>query len=483
MAGETAGGQLKLAGHLFGYGSDFFPGPLTISGDASITPETSQAYDQVWSVRATEVELHRAYFACLNDPNCDITSAFPFGYTIPQGFIDWPAEGNISAGQAPYLAPFFDNDQDGSYEPFDGDHPCVPGDQALFSIFNNKLSAHTETNGQPIGVEVHMMPFAYESEDLALAQTVFIHYKIINRSTQDLHDFRMGFFMDPDLGCANDDFLGTDVGRSMFYVYNWDDVDEPCLGALGYGPQPPAFGMAVLTGPRMDADGSDNINEPLVPAFNGSGFDDGMIDNERYGLCNTMQWNREGAFAVSDPSIPAHFHGFLRSQWKDGTPQTYGGIGYDLDTGAIASNFLYPDDSDPFGVGTNGVPQSPWHETQQQPQDRRGVASMGPITFAPGDEQEILIAYVYARATSGGALASVTALQHRVDSIATFAATIPGIMAPGSPCDALPLSIAQHAKNTTALNVYPMPANDHATIVTSNQGTGRTIQILDAHGG
>lgn len=478
---RTNDGQLKTAIDLYGAGTDFFPGPLTVTGDASITPEVSAAYDHVWNIRAVDVERHRAYFNCLSDPECDLGTTFPEGYVTPQEFITWPAMGDTDQGQAQYLAPFFDYNMDGSYSALDGDHPCIPGDQALFSIFNDNLAPHTESSGDPIGVETHVTSFAYTSEEPALEQTVFMHYKIINRSSQVVEDMRVGLFMDADLGCATDDFIGTDVGRSLFYVYNWDDFDQTCNGAPGYGPQPPAFGMVVLRGLRMDSDEQDNENTPSLPAYNGTGFNDGLVDNERYGLCGVMQWFREGFIAVTDPTLPIHFDRFLRSTWKNGVHLTYGGSGYSEDPLSIPCDFFYPGDSDSEGIGSNSIPMEPWSEVAQYPLDRLGVGSIGSVTLQPGEMNDFLIAFVYGRAQSGGAIASVAALQHRVDSVSTFARSLPELTDASGICDQIiGTSIRPSRSWNGRLALHPVPVKDVITMTGTSNGS--SIEVLDGHG-
>ena len=487
MAGVAPGGQLKMAAHLFGGDSerDFFPGPLTVDGSASITPEVSQQYDQVWSILRADVDQHRAWSACVSDPNCDVDEEFPNGYTVPAAFLNWPALGDVEAGQALYLAPFVDYDEDGNYDPYSGDYPCVPGDQALYVIFNDKADVHTQSGSQPIGVEVHMTLFAYDSDDPALAQTIFVRYRIINRGTQTLEGFRLAHFADLDIGCSEDDHVGTDVGRALVYAVNGDDVDQNCLGVEGYGDQPPAFGMAILHGPLMDADGLDNADDPALPAFNGTGYSDGYIDNERHGLSNAMYFMREGVNTeMTDPGLAVHYYNYIRSSWKNGLPLSYGGNGYSTVPEAFEALFAFQGDTDPQGLGTEGVPQAPWTEATagNVPGDRRALAAMGPITLEPGQTQDLLVGYVYARATSGGAAASVVALQQRTDIIRAFAETIPGIMAPGNACDALPTGIVDVIVEPEVLELFPVPANDRIIVRTGSLKPGTQLQLIDGRG-
>ncbi|MBL7953126.1 MAG: T9SS type A sorting domain-containing protein [Flavobacteriales bacterium] len=488
-SGVTSDGQVRVAAHLFNDGSDFYPGPLTVDGLASVTQETMDAYDHVWSVTAAQVAMHRAYFACMNDPNCVVEDLFPDGYTIPPDFFTWPAMGDVSLGQATYLAPFVDFDLDGDYDPAQGDHPCILGDQALYAIFNDKGGPHQTSGSLEIGLEVHMMAFAYD-DDAALDQTVFVQYKIIDRGTLSLSEFFISHYADLDLGCSDDDVIGTDAQRAMVHIANGDATDDGCIGgATGYGVAPPAFGMVSLKGPLLEADGLDNA--PLAEELyvNGTGFGDGIVDNERFGLSNSMAFYREGPQAMTDPANQAAFMGYARATWKDGMLQTHAGTGYSSSPSVIPTLFAFPGDTDPNGTGTNGIPQSPWSATLSTLtgiRDPRVVANMGHGQLEPGEHINLLMAYVYARPGDPDPLASVAALQTRVDSVRAFADELPGMFdAPEEAslnCNGAPIVNRVSDLKRAALNVYPVPAHDRLFLRTAGFAPGDALIILDARG-
>jgi len=486
IGGITSDSQLRIAAQMYealGAG-DFYPGPLTIDGSASITPEVSQQYDQVWSVLRSDIDQHLAWIACLSDPNCDIEAEFPNGYIMPASFLNWPALGDVEAGQDLYLAPFIDFDGDGNYDPFSGDYPCVPGDQALYAIFNDAAGPHVLTGSPPIGLEIHMMPFAYHTGDPAIDQTVFVHYRIINRGTLTLTGTRIGMFQDFDIGCANDDYVGTDAKRNLTYGLNSDNFDEDCLGSAGYGEKPPTFGSVILKGPLMDADATDNLQQNTIPAWNGTGFGDGPIDNERGGLAYSHHFYREGDPAVLDPYTGIDFYNALSGIWKDNIPQSYGGTGYSVDPNAVPARFVFPGDSDPLGVGTGGVVLPPWTEESagNTAYDPRIVSAMAPFTLEPGMVQEILMAFIYARSPLGEPHSSVDALRSRADSVRAFAANIPGIMAPGSLCDQLPTGVLEVIAEPTPLELFPVPATDRIIVRTGDLKAGTYVRIIDGRG-
>lgn len=487
MGGETNGGLLRVSKSFYAQDEteSFYPGPLSLSfgyTDAA----TSQAYNQVWNVTREQVERHLLFFTCMADPSCSINDEFPTGYIIPSGIATWPAMGNGAANYEAYLAPFFDFDQDGTYDAQAGDAPCILGDQALFSVFGDYLSLSA---GQPaLRVEVQQMPFAFASGDPALDQTVFVRYHLINRSNQTYNNMMIGFFNDFDLGCANDDFIGCDPSRNLAYVYNWSDFDPTCLGTVGYGQQPPAFGMVLLKGPLQDPDGQANPAGSLLPQWNGHGFGDNFVDNERHGLSHFLYFNRETPnVAATDPVIPQHYYNYMRGIWRDGVTMTYGGNGYSTSPDAIPARFMYPGANDPVGAGTGGLPQAPWSDADMTLVDRRGVMSSGPITLEPGEHVDLLFAYVYARAGSGGAFASVAALQARVDSVRAFAQTLPIWDVPenqpyaGMCVDHATIGIGE-ASATRALTFYPSPADDIAHFAAPLALVGGVLTLRDATG-
>ncbi len=482
VGGLDSAGMLHLAAERFEQeGMDWFPGPL--GTNAGISGPTMLAYDQLWKVNRSDVLQQIAYFNCLADPNCDEQAEFP-GYTVPAYFHSWPAHGDQALGQALNLADFYDYDQDGLYNPDNGDAPCVPGDQALFSIFNDNLEAHGESAGHPIGLEVQFTPFAYNSSNAAVDQTVFIRYRIINRGALTLHDTYIGLWNDFDIGGATDDYVQCDVGRSLFYGFNGDLMDEDANGQLGYGANPPAFGEVILQGPHMDADGADNTDVNSLPGYNGTGFNDGIADNEHIGMSHFVYFNNVQG-VTGDPNVAQDYYNYLEGRWKDGTPFTYSGTGYSTDSTAIPTDFMFPGNSDPLGVGTGGIVMPAWSEITEgnTPGDRRGLATMGPFTLLPGQQEDIVVAYVFTRAMSGGVEPSVQALKNNTDSVRAFARTIPGLLdGSGSACDQLPTAIARHSAATGGLRLFPIPATDQLHVVLPGSLHDADASVFDGQG-
>jgi len=398
IGGLENGAQLKLAAMTYRQdGSDFWPGPLDVA-DASVDDIVCSEFDRHWNISRTEVEEYAGYLDCINDPDCDVASEYP-GYVIPQAILEWP--GNRPDGANEQLAPYFDANGDGIYDPLSGDYPgydltgdvdcdnadILFGDQTLWWVFNDKGNIHTETGAEPIGLEVHAQAFAFATNDEVNNMT-FYAYKIINRSTFTLEETYFGQWVDPDLGQYQDDYVGCDVDRGLGYCYNGDENDE---GATGYGANPPAIGVDFFRGPLADEnDGIDNDR-------------DGVIDEpgEQIIMSKFVYYNNDFT-VIGNPEVASHYYNYLRGIWKDNTDIVDNGVNGHEPTGGTGpvADFMFP--GDPV-AGTG------WTEVTagNTPADRRFLQSAGPFTLQPGAVNYITVGVVWARATSGGRLASV----------------------------------------------------------------------------
>ena len=403
-------------------GKDFSTGPLRTDGTASIDSVTANNWNRLWTVDRSEIDQ---FIQCHNNP-----SSCP-GYIIPNSILEWPVHGNVSLGQSHDLAPFVDVNNDGQYNPVDGDYPRIRGDRAIFFIFNDSGEPNTETGGTPLGVEIQAMAYAFNCpQNDAFNNTIFMNYKIINRSNKNYYYVYLGLFTDIDIGYHLDDYIGCDVARGSYYGYNGDPFDGD-TNSNGYGALPPAQAVTILAGPLKNPDGLDNpkydnnglqiCNESL----NGFHFGDGIVDNERLGLSGFIYFNNTTAGAppyMQDPVSATEYYNYLQGIWKDGTQMTYGGDAH-AGTGAYGPvcKFMFPGDSDSCNWGTGGVPPNgPVYWTEETahnlPNDRRGLGVTGPFKFSAGATEELDFAFVYGR-TTDSTISSVDVMKANIDVV------------------------------------------------------------------
>lgn len=531
MGGKDETGQLKIAALCFrNDGSDFWAGPLSVNypdlPDVNYDPSdpvtdlTVRAYGGVTDITAAECQAWDKFFpmskalvirfsvwweACspnsptANSSDCNDISSVPSNEELASIEL-WPAHGDYEGKQQDYyLAPFYDRNTNGSYEPDQGDYPWYDdilgrddiecgvdrrvslfGDNTIWWVFNDKGNIHGNSGGQPIGMEIRAQAFSFATAD-EINRMTFYNYEMINRSTQTLTNTFFSQYVDSDLGGSTDDYVGCDVSRGLGYAYNGDNLDETNQG-IGYGDNPPAIGIDFFEGPYQDADGADNPGPVLDSATQtyvgptviqavaqggivykgiGVGYGDGIVDNERFGMRRFTYFTGNGAsFPYADPTTANQYYNFMEGSWADGSEMWYGGNGGNVGPQLLPSDYMFPGDSDPLHWATGGVdPGFDWTEVSAGTQkgDRRFVQSAGPFTLKPGAMNNITVGIVYGRAFTGGLFASVDAMK-RADTKAQ--ALFDACFRIISPPDAPQLSI-QELENELVLTLSNPPNSNN----------------------
>lgn len=354
LIGGLVDGDLRTSGSTYGP-FEFWPGPA----------------DSIQTAADCE-RFNRMYRIALRDIN-----AFEEGGEPPADLLEWPWQ---------LGAPVVDGDGNpDNYDLAGGDRPEILGSEMVYWIMNDVGGTHERTETEPLGIEVHGTAFAAPSSDPALDNATFYRYRIINRSDRPIEETYVGIFVDPDLGAAFDDYIGSDSLASLAYVYNADNDDEG-----QYGEAPPAVGFRMFDGPEASPDEYDNDY-------------DGAIDEvgERLRMSYFIYYNGGGG-VQGDPRNGEEFYGYMRGRWRDGQPITYGGDGRDFST--EPARFMYPADPPDFWSEMNYDGSNP-----RSPADRRFIQSMGPFALEPGEETELFVGILYARAEDN--LASLALLE------------------------------------------------------------------------
>ncbi len=374
--------DLKQAASTYGMGygdTDYWPGPLTPDG---ITEnETCANWDRHWKINQSEINGFLADFA---DGGVSVDD-------IPTSVAGWPARGNplffdIYGFELPNttqpLAPFFDTNGNGIYEPTDGDYPVIKGDQAVFWIFNDAGNVHTESEGSGyMRMEIHAMAYSYASTNENINNATFYDLKFISRAISPIRDAHIGLWIDPDLGCFTDDYFGSIPEKDMAFVYNQDaldgEVDCACpFGISTFCDEIPMMGIRMLKGVTAgrvyNADGELELPGPGIEP-------EVFVD---IGL-TSLTYHNNGAFTPAPPpgtdeaDTPMEYHNYLSGLWKDGTPMTNTGTGYNPGGGGETTTFAFdgnPSEGDQWSMCSENLPE----------QDRRMVLGSGPLHIQPG---------------------------------------------------------------------------------------------------
>lgn len=452
FGGLDNGNQLHVAAQTYLVGRDFSWGPLDTT--TGVNNDIGAQYIRIWKLNRADIDSFTLNFA-----NGNVQTG---AYVPVPDLLNWPA--NPYANFSKKLAPYFDLNSNGTYDPMvGGDYPKIKGDQAIYFIFNDNGGVHGKTGGLPFGIEIHGMAYAYGPGNKTnsfpqLAYTTFYNYRIINRSSNDYNNMYISIWSDVDVGYYGDDFIGSNVEGNYAYGYNGDATDETIGSIKGYEANPPAAGFQILKGPYAPAnDGIDNDN-------------DGVIDEScEQNLMNALTYFNNSftgiPIAQTDPDNAIQFYQYMTGYWKDGLPFTCGGNAYG---GAINTKFVYPGSS--YSTGPCGT--EIWNDPGP-PGDRRYILSSGPFNFKAHTEEEVEYAYV----TSFDSVTNdpVTRLMHDMEAIKVFSNTYDSFM----PCNSI-TSISETSSSAT-FNLYPNPANNTISIKTTKKING-TTEIIDMMG-
>lgn len=431
MAGIDPGGNFKMSVSN-SVGSDFKPGVL----DPFTAVPSGLLTNGPWRVTQADIEQHLADFADNGVIDNPIASVF-----------GWPGRDNSffsqfnSGAQLPQtpqgLASFFDADGNGKYDPDNGDYPALairgcaidqfPDEMVWFPIHDNVQ--HNVSASIPMLVEVHCTLFAYNCDNNnGLSNTIFAHYKLINRGFEALDSCYIGLFNDFTVGNVSDDYVGCDTVRNISYAYNADNNDAV------YGDQPPVMAVDLMRGPRKLVFNPDTLIE--------------------LGLTHAMLVNN-----------PDQLFNFQYYQLLSGT---------DPNAGLVPNNgVVFPDNPNIPG-GQSELAQN------TTPGKRATLMSCGPFRVFPGAVDEVAVAYSFAEGPSPVAAVQQIFNQSNVQQnlFDNCFAPLPGQDLCGNTTD-VPLGPtvlkAQIAPNPTTGLVRVQSASQPIVRVTVTDVQGRTV--------
>ncbi len=169
------------------------------------------------------------------------------GYTIPSGIKNWPANLYPQFGEKGDMAPYEDFNNNGIYDPENGDYPIIIGQEMVYMIFNDGNASHYDKISKVTGTEIHIAAYAFNDTTQHRDQNIYLNAFVKNRSSYNYPSFQAAFFLDFDIGNPSDDYCGSDSANSIAYAYNGDDFDNTySVNNLGFGENPPIVGVKPI---------------------------------------------------------------------------------------------------------------------------------------------------------------------------------------------------------------------------------------------
>lgn len=355
--GGILGGSLRVGGSTYNHGLQ--PGNLDLNGNFPSPDEklaNGRPRFRIYKVR----KVTASTFGNMSGSEQE---------RLKNDFMDWP----VSDG-----APFTNKDGVFGYQPdFDkwlaadptADEPFMIGDEVLWFV-SNDMDASLTTNlygTQPIGIELQTMVWGYNQTG-PLGNMVFTKYTFTNRGTDDLLDTYVAKWSDPDLGEANDDFVGVDTTLSLGLVYNGTAKDAV------YG-IPPADGYDFFQGPIVPSPGDTAI------------YNFGKKPNFKNLKVSSFAFYINGSDVYRDP----------RLRQAAGATDMYNYMQGLVWTGAA---FIDPTTGLPtkFTLAGDPIMKRGWIDGMvAAPGDRRLLLTTGPFTLRRNETQEVVVATIVGR--------------------------------------------------------------------------------------
>ncbi len=406
--GGYENGNLKEAAMTYRQsGVDFFPGPLDTT-NATISNNTMNNWNKMWKVKRSEV----------ND--------FKKNHTLYTSIVNWPGNADSGTNESHFMAPYVNVSGGAHYNPLKGDYPDIKGDEMIWWVMNDKGGTHG-TTGSPLGIEVQAEAYAFNMpSNTAINNTIFLDYKIINRSGTDIDSAYLSLFTDFDIGYPFDDHVGSAPKLSAYFGYNGRPTDAI------YGANTPVESVIFL----------------------------------KDSMSRFMYYNNDGGPVNGDPGYPnpdpQDFYNYMKGVWKNGACMKYGST--DGVNGTQCTDFMFD--------GSPADTLSGWteHNVKNIPGDRRGLGSVGPITIKAGATYDLPIAYVFSRQTNGNTAINFDSTLRYWDQVKTFYKS-------NYTTAGLNLAVA----TDQSINIYPNPASSKI-FITSPNGILQKIVIIDMTG-
>jgi hypothetical protein len=378
----------------------------------------------------------------------------------------WPGRGNpffeqynddLTLPTESFLsAPFWDNDGDGIYNPDNGDYPILEvrgcdGDQPIIPTQMNwcVYDIQDPSNEEVVFYVKFNMFFFQCEEESALNNTLFTQHLLINANDIAFTELYGGLWSDIDLGNYEDDYIGTMPERATAYVYNADNQDENNDTAVGFGENPPVFGIDIFRTPFDDQLNEVGING-MIPYYNGS-------------VVGTQP-------ATTDPNTLMEYYNYLKGNWRDGSPLTFGGSGYQ--TGE-PTDFAFPDLPDEEGG---------WSAFQSGvlPGDPRILMNFGKMDATPGAINEVIAAYTFYDDESDH-ISKVSGFRDQIDDVQAF---FDNCFSPDAfgigPCTQLTTDIETPNTLDQEVILFPNPTSDRVEVKSDYPIT--QMHLIDATG-
>lgn len=404
-----------------------------------------EQWNQIWRVSGRAIRAHLAEIAAHGMPQIRRAVLYDYpaiGNPFFSDYHDFSLPINAS------LAPFYDQNNDGRYNPDDGDFPlpanvnptAIP-DLMFWSVYNDVApTKYPITYSLPLGVEIQQTTFAYAcSNDKLLDKTIFTQHKIINKSDSNLDSLFIGNRFDFDIGNFADDCIGTASELNTMYGYNCDEED----------------GAEYVSPVNLIPNG--NIPVQAITFLNQT------LDRTRVFYASGVA---HFASHFIEPFYNDRLYHALNGNWSNGMPLTFGGNGYQK-MGGEPTHYIFPDnpnDINGWSMLGNIRPHT----------DYRGGMTNYVGNFPSGAVVQLDQAWSFHRGENDDHLSNVDLMYEQVPLLQEM-------YDEGFANIACLISNTNELVKAIKINVFPNPTANEIQILTFNNRL-KSVQIFDSWG-
>ena len=379
IVGKDSLDYIKLNASSFGFfgnRSSYWPGPIIPNGSTANAASCAN-WDIIFRVNQADIQSFISDF----EENGNL------GNPIPTSIAGWPARGNpLFLEQRGFelpsmtLAPFVDINNDGIYDPRQGDYPEIASaDEALWWMINTNGNIDTETAGDNLILDIQVMVYNY-IEDPVLNNSLVYDIDLIQRGEGTIDSTFFGFWFDTDTSCPSQG-IGCIPSENLSFFYD-NGIDNSPYCTVFQNKRPLEYGVKQLRGPLAPRVFDENMNL-VYPDF---GIAADTFVEQR--MSSFKHYYRNSSTTESFETGPAnafHYYNLLQGLWRDGQEQTFNGV--------------------PTPFAFQGNPANPQAgDTPYCENDRREEASFlmnsGPFRMEP--ESRHSLTYVLTKTPAGG---------------------------------------------------------------------------------
>lgn len=389
-------------------------GPVRNSG----SEVRDSVWNRTWKIYRNDIEYVKNNYTSTN-------------FNPSQAIIDWPAHGDTTNGENFRIAPFHDENNDGIYNPHDGDYPEINGDIAIFMVFNTSNYSSGAFQNMA-NVEIHLMAYTFIcTHAQEVNNSIFYELNIINRSNTSYHDLYLQLMSDFDIGNPYNDLIACDTNRNCFYSFNGQNFDSI------YNSFQPVHSTTILDKPILS-----------------------FITSSLYSVLPTIY----SPYLILNDLVQ---YNLMSGILPDSSHLTIGANGIN---GVIATNYM--NTGDPItGIG--------WLDslgTSFPFNDKKGYATLGSFTFYSGDTISFnYVSTIAIDSINPSQLSSIELLRSYIDNLHTYFEN------DSLPCGGSFSGFDQPVKNSD-ITIFPVPTKDLISVITCKNLEKSNFFITDLNG-